>query len=290
MAWVSAAAIPPSPEKTLPRPAPLSLPSVPGRNVGSVKIGRNDPCPCGSGAKVKRCCGVEGVRKSHEAMQDLFGLASNFPRQRPASATFDAWAERAPDELTHQVLEEGLNELGAEERARIPAEFAEAHPRMWEAILDEARDYDDAIFAVLVGAVAAGLEERRRRLVPTALEVLEDLDEVDRDAVLSLALVLAPTDLWSVVELDAAEAAVEAGAKPAVAAERIWSEWHEERLQTLVGRVREQLPVAGLPVGSSVVAAACSAFEDDDALPARLRTALLVAALASAWDILGLAA
>src|SRR5207237_7070180 len=23
-----------------------------------VKVGRNDPCPCGSGAKFKRCCGV----------------------------------------------------------------------------------------------------------------------------------------------------------------------------------------------------------------------------------------
>ena len=22
-----------------------------------MKVGRNDPCPCGSGLKVKRCCG-----------------------------------------------------------------------------------------------------------------------------------------------------------------------------------------------------------------------------------------
>ena len=26
---------------------------------GMRKVGRNDPCPCGSGRKVKRCCGVE---------------------------------------------------------------------------------------------------------------------------------------------------------------------------------------------------------------------------------------
>jgi len=25
--------------------------------VRSVKIGRNDPCPCGSGKKYKKCCG-----------------------------------------------------------------------------------------------------------------------------------------------------------------------------------------------------------------------------------------
>jgi uncharacterized protein YecA (UPF0149 family) len=24
----------------------------------SAKVGRNDPCPCGSGKKYKKCCGV----------------------------------------------------------------------------------------------------------------------------------------------------------------------------------------------------------------------------------------
>ena len=24
---------------------------------GEVKVGRNDPCPCGSGKKYKKCCG-----------------------------------------------------------------------------------------------------------------------------------------------------------------------------------------------------------------------------------------
>ena len=30
-----------------------------GRSQGNatVKVGRNDPCPCGSGKKYKRCCG-----------------------------------------------------------------------------------------------------------------------------------------------------------------------------------------------------------------------------------------
>ncbi len=29
----------------------------PPKPVQSVKIGRNDPCPCGSGKKYKKCCG-----------------------------------------------------------------------------------------------------------------------------------------------------------------------------------------------------------------------------------------
>jgi preprotein translocase subunit SecA len=29
----------------------------PKRNTASDKVGRNDPCPCGSGKKYKKCCG-----------------------------------------------------------------------------------------------------------------------------------------------------------------------------------------------------------------------------------------
>jgi preprotein translocase subunit SecA len=27
------------------------------------KVGRNDPCPCGSGKKYKKCCGATGTDK-----------------------------------------------------------------------------------------------------------------------------------------------------------------------------------------------------------------------------------
>ena len=27
---------------------------------GAAKVGRNDPCPCGSGKKYKKCCGAQG--------------------------------------------------------------------------------------------------------------------------------------------------------------------------------------------------------------------------------------
>ena len=29
-----------------------------GETLSLIKIGRNDPCPCGSGRKYKRCCGA----------------------------------------------------------------------------------------------------------------------------------------------------------------------------------------------------------------------------------------
>jgi preprotein translocase subunit SecA len=44
------------------RPQISGMASVAGRNsskkLSSVKVGRNQPCPCGSGKKFKRCCGI----------------------------------------------------------------------------------------------------------------------------------------------------------------------------------------------------------------------------------------
>jgi len=33
---------------------------IPQKPVESTKIGRNEPCPCGSGRKYKKCCGAAG--------------------------------------------------------------------------------------------------------------------------------------------------------------------------------------------------------------------------------------
>ena len=260
------------------------------RRVLRVKVGRNEPCPCGSGVKVKRCCGVDGARRSREAFGDLFGLAFHFPRQRPASATFDAWAERAPDLLSREVVEEGLAQLGAEECARIPAEFALAHPQIWEEIVNDARAVDDVNLVILVGAVVAGVEERTRELDAEALELLELDDAAREDPVESLALVLEAGDLWSVLEAIEASEAFDAGASLDSAATRLWSVWHEQRLNELVRRLGERLPVAVFPLASLAIENACKAFERDREVRARLRGELLLDALPTAFDALRLAA
>ena len=38
--------------------APKQVPQTPATVRNSQKVGRNDPCPCGSGKKYKKCCGV----------------------------------------------------------------------------------------------------------------------------------------------------------------------------------------------------------------------------------------
>ncbi|MDD6312885.1 MAG: preprotein translocase subunit SecA [Firmicutes bacterium] len=37
-----------------------SVSRQPKRNTAAEKVGRNDPCPCGSGKKYKKCCGAQG--------------------------------------------------------------------------------------------------------------------------------------------------------------------------------------------------------------------------------------
>ncbi|MCC5025393.1 MAG: SEC-C domain-containing protein [Candidatus Synoicihabitans palmerolidicus] len=37
---------------------PTSRPRRPPPVVNITKVGRNDPCPCGSGKKYKKCCGA----------------------------------------------------------------------------------------------------------------------------------------------------------------------------------------------------------------------------------------
>ena len=51
---------PPQRQQVLkPAPTPPSSPAAPVNTPSSKKVGRNDPCPCGSGKKYKKCCGAD---------------------------------------------------------------------------------------------------------------------------------------------------------------------------------------------------------------------------------------
>ncbi|MDE0705081.1 MAG: SEC-C metal-binding domain-containing protein [Rhodospirillaceae bacterium] len=54
------------------------------------KIGRNQPCPCGSGRKYKRCCGQRG-------------RAGQAPATPPEAPTGYHWAETDLDRLSNSV-------------------------------------------------------------------------------------------------------------------------------------------------------------------------------------------
>jgi uncharacterized protein YecA (UPF0149 family) len=43
------------------RPAALIMEMLARDDKSPEKVGRNDPCPCGSGKKYKKCCGAGGL-------------------------------------------------------------------------------------------------------------------------------------------------------------------------------------------------------------------------------------
>ncbi|MBL8752333.1 MAG: SEC-C domain-containing protein, partial [Planctomycetes bacterium] len=51
-------AAPPAPPRRLAPAAPMPAPR-PAQPAPAPKAGRNDPCPCGSGLKFKKCCGSD---------------------------------------------------------------------------------------------------------------------------------------------------------------------------------------------------------------------------------------
>jgi FkbM family methyltransferase len=49
--------------------------------IKPAKIGRNDPCPCGSGRKVKKCCGVEAASQALQQQADECGFQEEAEEQ-----------------------------------------------------------------------------------------------------------------------------------------------------------------------------------------------------------------
>lgn len=82
--------------------------------IQSEKFGRNDPCPCGSGKKYKKCCDDAGAQQ--------FG--GNVPRYDP---------EIPPDPIEWLALDEGKRLLiieGFHHAARVEIPSAKAHAVM----------------------------------------------------------------------------------------------------------------------------------------------------------------
>lgn len=61
------------------------------------KTGRNDPCPCGSGQKYKRCC-----QEKDEAVQSATRAAAQAAQQAASQARYEA-AEKAFIEKTREL-------------------------------------------------------------------------------------------------------------------------------------------------------------------------------------------
>jgi hypothetical protein len=160
-------------------------------------VGRNQPCPCGSGAKAKRCCGVARGPSGREVAKAFL------VEQRRASSPvlrrvindvdglielYEAVAELPRMDLSCQLR---LTRLLSPELERLRSAIADDDGDEVQAALPDALAQVDNVFvrAELARAVI-GLREVGRISEEVAAAALLDLDS-DADALVRSALVAA---------------------------------------------------------------------------------------------------
>jgi hypothetical protein len=152
--------------------------------------GRNDPCPCGSGRKFKRCCiGKEGPAARPFTVaerESALGALLRFAERAELEADHDA-AER-------DFWEDWLDELSDEEdEERVVLDQGEGAFHLWfafDVVLEGGHTVADLFLEREGGRLRAGEREYLERMRPTHLRLYEVV-EVRPDEGLRLL------DLWT---------------------------------------------------------------------------------------------
>lgn len=132
------------------------------------KVGRNDPCPCGSGRKAKRCCGIERG-PSEESLARAF-LAH-------ASREAAGGLRRLPDAELGELFED-LWELPAVDlslQIELPKLLSPALNRLADAVAEE--DPDPELLEAVVTTIDRPTERARLARAVIALAETGALDE-----------------------------------------------------------------------------------------------------------------
>jgi SEC-C motif len=139
------------------------------------KVGRNEPCPCGSGRKAKRCCGVQGGPSEESRARAFLAHCS-----RGAAGEL----RRLPDvELLD--LFEGLWELPAVDlslQVELPKLLSPALNRLCDAVADG--DPDPELLDAAVGAIDTPTQRARLARAVIARARAEAIGERLADAAL----------------------------------------------------------------------------------------------------------
>jgi hypothetical protein len=145
------------------------------------KVGRNQPCRCGSGRKVKRCCGVRGG-PSQESLACAFLAHAS----REAAWELRNVEERGFEELLGELSE--LPELDLSLQAVLPKLLSPALDRFCEAFAADDPDAAEEPFGELLGAIDTPLERARLARAVIALRASGRLDaKLAAAAVIDLA-------------------------------------------------------------------------------------------------------
>jgi tetratricopeptide (TPR) repeat protein len=123
------------------------------KSLEARKVGRNDPCPCGSGKKYKKCCGREVTTERQPSFdrrvmeRDLLALkqtiegkdfgsveeVNKYLREVNQDGKLPQWVPRAPLEQAQSLIYEALETVGkkrlelAEQALKISADCADAY-------------------------------------------------------------------------------------------------------------------------------------------------------------------
>ena len=133
------------------------------------RAGRNEPCPCGSGRKVKRCCGQQrGPSEDHLARAHIALLA------RQVAPDIASLSDDALDDLWEGLLELPASDLSL--LVELPKLITPDLQRLRDSIADDDPDLDtDALTAV-----AAQVDTPRQRAqLADALSGLRDRHHID---------------------------------------------------------------------------------------------------------------
>lgn len=161
-----------------------------------VKVGRNQPCPCGSGYKTKRCCG-ERRGPSEESLARAF-LAM---QEREALRTVITWDRAEFREVFDEMLD--LPERDLSLLVPLPAILTPELQRLGRVLMDDDDDeLDQALEAVLPRFDTPLVRAHLARAVLAA----RDAGRIGRD-VTAMALVDLASESLALIQSSLLEAA-----------------------------------------------------------------------------------
>jgi hypothetical protein len=225
--------------------------------------GRNDPCPCGSGAKYKRCCGAtrdsaERLERRFSAREEILGWPALEPSLRPSSPEFDAWAATKRPDLGGDEVRLAVEDLGEVVCRRI---LDAASGTAWEEAVADLGDRAEAEVILLAGAVVAGVRERQPP-PPFALAVGERMLREGDDPIALLACLLNPFDFWGVRDLNRLPD-VPVRDLRLRGLDALWGEHGDARLMRQVERLAAHVPLGrGNALDAAVTGACAGALHD----------------------------
>jgi len=245
---------------------------------------RNDPCPCGSGVKYKRCCGADPARRA--ALIEVQDAAAFLPALRPAGAAVLRYCSLVADELGENdgsvpdhLVARGVGLVDDIDRAAIVSTFNEAVPDVWERLASIAAQAERE----LVGSAVRGAICDRRPLARTHLVILERDESLPDEVGVRLGSVLPSGAVWSLADAESVLPVLPRGflglrvrePKDGPLLDRV-EDWHVERVRLLCDALRRHLPLPSLPRASRIVLADCEAVLRDDAQARRTAAMLLL--------------